>query len=133
MITFNQAELAALEKRLADIADKLAKKVLRTAARKAMNPVRKEARDKAPEESGLLDKNFALLTRVKGSEVIAKVGIKGGAEENDTTPFYFRFLELGTKTIPAKPFLLPALENNAESILQTVVDELKNALDKAEA
>lgn len=130
MITFNQNELAALEKRLTEIADKVAKKALRTAARKAMNAVRKAARDSAPKESGLLDKNFALLTKVKGGEVTAKVGIRGGAKANPTSPFYFRFLELGTKTIAAKPFLQPALESNAESVLATVLDELRRELDK---
>ena len=133
MIEFklNPAELAALEKRLNDVADKVAKKALRSAARNAMKKVRKEARDNAPEDTGLLDENFGLLTRVRLSEVIAKVGIRGGARENDTTPFYFRFVELGTKDAPAKPFLRPALENNAQEVLSTVVEELKKALDKA--
>jgi len=130
MITFNQAELAALEKRLTEVADKVAKKALRTAARRAMAQVRKEARDKAPEDTGLLDENFALMTRVKGSEVTAKVGIRGGARKNNKTPYYFRFVELGTKYAPAKPFLRPALENNAEKIIETVADELRKALDK---
>ena len=130
MITFDPAELAALEKRLNEVANKVAKKALRGAVRKAMKPVRDEARDNAPEDSGLLEENFALLTRVRMSEVIAKIGIRGGARENDTTPFYFRFQELGTKNIQARPFLRPALENNAQEILDTVVDELKKALDK---
>lgn len=130
MITFDKTEIEALENRLKEVAEKVAKKALRTAARKAMSEVRKEARDKAPEDTGLLDENFALLTRVKGSEVVAKVGIKGGAKKNDSTPYYFRFVELGTKDTPAKPFLRPALENNAEKIFATVLEELKKALDK---
>ena len=131
MITFNPAELEALEKRLNDVADKVAKKALRGAARNAMKIVRKEARENAPEDTGLLDENFGLLTRVRLSEVIAKIGIRGGARENDTTPFYFRFVELGTKNAPAKPFLRPALENNAEHVLTVLADELRKALDKA--
>lgn len=131
MITVNEAELAALEKRLVEVADKIAKKALRSAARKAMKPVRDEAQENAPEETGLLDENFALMTKAKDGEVTVKVGIRGGAKKNDTTPFYFRFQELGTKDIPAKPFLRPALEGNAEKVLSTVADELKKALDKA--
>lgn len=130
MIKFDPAEIAALEDRLNEVAEKVAKKALRGAARKAMAQVRKEARDNAPEDTGLLDENFALLTRVKGSEVIAKVGIRGGARENDYSPYYFRFVELGTKEIQAKPFLRPALESNAEFIFATVLEELKKALDK---
>lgn len=131
MIKFDPAELEALEKRLNDVADKVAKKALRGAVRKGMNKVRKVARENAPEDTGLLDENFALMTRTRMSEVIAKIGIRGGARENDTTPFYFRFVELGTKDMQAKPFLRPALENNAQAVLDTVVEELKTALDKA--
>lgn len=131
MITVNQADLAELEKRLNEVAEKVAKKALRTAARKAMNPVRKEAQQNAPEDTGLLEENFGLTTKAKDGEVSAKVGIKGGARKNDQTPYYFRFLELGTKDMPAKPFLRPALEGNAEKIIATVADELRKALDKA--
>ena len=131
MIKFDPAELEALEKRLNDVADKVAKKALRGAVRKGMNKVRKVARENAPEDTGLLDENFALMTRTRMSEVIAKIGIRGGARENDTTPFYFRFVELGTKDVQARPFMRPALENNAQAVLDTVVEELKTALDKA--
>jgi HK97 gp10 family phage protein len=131
MITFNPAELAALEKRLNEIADKVAKKALRSAARKAMKKVRAEARANAPEDTGLLDHNFGLLTKVRDGEVSAKVGIRGGAKRNDQTPFYFRFQEFGTRDIPAKPFLLPALESNAQEVLDTLVTELKAAVQNA--
>lgn len=130
MIKFNQAELAALEKRMADITEKVAKKALRTAARKAMNEVRNDAKEAAPVETGLLGKNFAVTTKFKQADLYAKVGIRGGAKENEETPFYFRFVELGTKSIQAKPFLRPALESNASQILDTFIEELRRALDK---
>lgn len=129
MITFNPTELAALEKRLQQVAEKIGKKALRGAARKAMNEVRKEARSKAPEDSGLLEHNFGLLTRIKGADVMAKVGVRGGARENDTTPYYWRFVEFGTEHIAARPFLRPALENNAQHVFDTLAAELKKALD----
>ena len=129
MIALDRAGLEALEKRLGEVVEKVAKKALRSAARKAMTYVRKEARDNAPEDTGLLENNFALLTKIKGSDVIAKVGVRGGGKENDSTPFYFRFQEFGTKNIPAKPFLRPALESNADKVLETVVEELNKALD----
>ena len=131
MIAVDKAELAALEKRMHEVADKVAKKALRGAARRGMNEVRKEARDNAPEDTGLLDENFGLMTKAKDGEVIAKVGIRGGARENDKSPYYWRFSEFGTKNIPAKSFMRKALEDNAESVLATVVEELKKALDRA--
>lgn len=129
MITFNPTELTALEKRLQQVAEKVGKKALRSAARKAMNEVRKEARDNAPQDSGLLDHNFGLLTRIKGADVVAKVGIRGGARENETTPYYWRFVEFGTQKSAARPFLRPALENNSQHVFDTLAAELKKALD----
>ncbi len=130
MITFNPQELAALNDRLQDVAEKVAKKALRSAARKGMNKVRKEARDNAPEDTGLLESNFALQTKFKGGNLYARVGVKGGARNNPDSPWYWRFVELGTKDMPARPFMRPALENNAQDVLDTVVEELKKALDK---
>lgn len=131
MITFNRAELAALERRLNELTEKVAKKAVRSAARKAMKKVRDEARANAPKDTGLLELNFGLLTKARDEEVSAKVGVRGGAKRNDSTPFYFRFQEFGTRDIPARPFLLPALENNAQDVLDTLVSELKAALEQA--
>ena len=128
MLRVNEAELAELEKRLNAVADTIAKKALRSAARKAMNEVRKEARENAPEETGLLYKNFGLLTRAKDGEVSAKIGIRRGAKENDSTPFYFRFLEFGTKDMQARPFLRPALARWRQRIIDAIHDAIKRAL-----
>ncbi len=132
MIELNYGELAALEKRLKEVSDEIAKKATRSGARKGMNKVRKAARTAAQDtkDTGLMDANFGLMTRVDGADVVAKVGIRGGGKENLDTPFYFRFVELGTKTAPAKPFLQPALENNGQDVLETVVTEINRALDK---
>lgn len=130
MITFNPNELAELQARLQAVTEKVAKKALRKAARKGMSKVRDEARANAPEDTGLLATNFALLTSFKRGALYARVGIKGGAKKNPDTPYYFRMVELGTKNIAAKPFLRPALEGNAQEVFDTVVRELKEALDK---
>lgn len=131
MSTFDRAELDALLKRLKEMNEKVAKKELRKAARKAMNIVKKDAQDHAPVDSGLLERNFALSVKVKNGTVVARVGVKGGAVENPTTPFYFRFDELGTEKQPAKPFLRPALENNAQQVFDTLTDQLIQGIDKA--
>lgn len=131
MIKVDEAELAALKKRLEEVTEKVAKKALRSATRKAMNIVKNDAKEHAPHDSGLLEENFAISAKVKDSQVTTKVGIKGGGKANPDTPFYFRFQELGTESIPAKPFLRPALEGNAEQVFDTVTQELNKALDKA--
>lgn len=130
MIQINQAELAALEKRLTEIADKLAKKALRTATRKGMTIVKKDVQNAAPEDTGLLEENFVLTTKAGNGEIVAKVGVKGGAKKNDKTPYYFRFVELGTESMPARPFMRPGLEGNGEAVFSKIAEELKKALDK---
>lgn len=130
MITFDPRELAALDKRLQEVAEKLAKRELRKAARKAMNIVKDDAHTHAPEDTGLLEENFALQTRMKRGEVVARVGIKGGAKKNPDTPYYFRMVEFGTEHMPAHPFMRPALERNAQAVFDTVVTELRTGLDK---
>ena len=131
MITFNPQELASLHDRLQALTEKIAKKALRSAARKGMNKVRKEARANAPKDSGLLDSHFSLLSKFKGDTLYVKVGVKGGARNNPDTPYYWRMVELGTKDIKAAPFMRPALENNAQDVFDTVVQGLNEALNKS--
>lgn len=130
MIVFDKKELAALEKHLRQLAEKVAKKELRKAARKAMTIVKNDAAANAPEDTGLLEHNFGLTTSVKAGTVKAKVGVKGGAVENPTTPFYFRFNEFGTENQPAKPFMRPALESNAARVFDTMVNELIKGIEQ---
>lgn len=129
-LTFNEADLRAIEAEFAEVADKIAKKALRKAARDAMKPVKDTAKANAPVDTGLLKSDFAISTKIKDGTVYAKVGVIGGAKENPETPWYFRLQEFGTKDIPAKPFMLPALESNAQNVLDILTAELKEALDK---
>lgn len=137
MLKLDPRSLAALDARLQDIAEKVAKKALRSAARKGMNIVRDDVKANAPEDQSddadqiKVKTSVALLTKFRGPNLYVKVGIRGGAKKNPDTPYYWRMVEFGTKYQPARPFMLPALESNGEAILNTVVDELKKALDKA--
>jgi len=70
----------------------------------------------------------ALYTKWKGSALIARIGIKGGAKKNKETPFYWRMHEFGTKNMPARPFMQPALEGNAQQVLDAVAEQLRKAL-----
>lgn len=130
MLKLDQKALAELHNRLQEIEAKIAKKALRQAARKAMGIVRAEAKANAPRDTGLLKAHFSLLTTIKGGTVYAKVGVRGGGKKNSETPYYFRMIEFGTQHQPAKPFMLPALEKNAQAVADTVADELKMALDR---
>jgi HK97 gp10 family phage protein len=132
MLKVNQGDLAAIREKLKTLADKAGKTAVRQAARKAMKPVRDEVQANAPydptDDSIHVKANVALYTKWRGSTLYARVGIRGGAKKNPETPWYWRLHEFGTKHLPARPFMQPALENNAQDVLDAVADELKKAL-----
>lgn len=135
MLKFNPSELAALHERLQEVAAKLGKKAVRSAARKAMKPVRDQVQATAPEDLPPPDdikikNSVGLTTKWKGSNLYVKVGIKGGARRNPDTPWYWRQVEFGNKFMPARPFMRPALEGNAQKVLDAVAAELRKALFK---
>lgn len=137
MLKLDPRSLADVLKRFAEFEAKIAKKALRTAARKGMTIVRDDVKANAPEDQSddadriKVKTSVALTTRFRGSNLYVKVGIRGGAKKNPDTPYYWRMVEFGTKYQPARPFMLPALESNGEAVMAAVVDELKKALDKA--
>lgn len=137
MLTLNVQELAALTDRLRDIEAKIAKKALRTAARKGMAIVRDQVKANAPEDTSdeadnIKTKAFiALQTSYRRGVLSVRVGVRGGAKQNPDTPYYWRMVEFGTKHISAKPFMQPALESNAEAVIDRIAEELRRELDKA--
>ena len=136
MLTLNVQELAALTDRLRDIEAKIAKKALRTAARKGMTLVRDEVKANAPEDTSPDADNIktkthiALQTSFRRGVLFVRVGVRGGAKANPDVPYYWRFQEFGTKDIPARPFMQPALESNADAVLDKITQELKRELDR---
>lgn len=130
MLTIDTKSLDDVLKRIAQVEEKIAKKALRKASRKAMNIVKKAAKDNAPEDSGDLTEHIDLRLKIKPGVIYARVGVRGGAKKNDETPYYWRMVEFGTKNQAAQPFMLPALEENASAVLDTVTEALRKALDK---
>jgi HK97 gp10 family phage protein len=133
MLKVNQAQLAALRERLKAVNAKAGKKAVRSAARKSMVPVRNQVRANAPEDKTDPDNvrikdSVAITTKWRGTRLKVSVGIRGGAKENPETPWYFRLQEFGTKDMPARPFMAPALEGNAQEILDAVAAQLQKAI-----
>jgi len=124
------------------------KKFVRKASRQAMNIVRDAARENAkaiddPETVEKIHKNITVQagkTRDKNS-IRMRVGIKGGAGQNqysvstaglsggDTR--HWRFIEFGTSTIPAVPFMRPALANNVDAVISKFNESFMQQLDEA--
>ena len=133
MLTVDKGQLAAILEKLKTLNDEVGKKTVRTASRKAMLPVRNQVKATAPEDRTNPDKvrikaAVRLRSKWRGNTLRTRIGIEGGAKQNRETPFYFRFHEFGTKTLPARPFMTPALEGNAQQTLNTLADELRKAI-----
>ena len=124
------------------------KKFVRKASRQAMNLVRDAARNNAksiddPKTVEKIHKNITVQagkTKDKNS-IRMRVGIKGGAGQNqysvstagltggDTR--HWRFIEFGTSTVPAVPFMRPALANNVEAVIGKFSESFMQQLDGA--
>ena len=131
-----------LKRALADASATIRKKAVRGALREAGKVIQVAAKAKAPmlkfpapyRKSGTVKKNILVraskfarragdegvyinVRGIRGAARIAKLGKAGSKNPND--PFYWRFLELGTKKMAARPFLRPAAESKGEEAVKT--------------
>ena len=134
-------------------ADEVSKKFLKLAtnmqkkhARKALREAAKHPRKKAKENAKRLDdpntkEKIHLNIEIQSgktknrNQLKVRVGVKGGAKKNggkkqgrglDT--YYWRFLEFGTATSVAKPFLRPALVSTERQTISTFADVLRTSI-----
>lgn len=132
-------------------------KGVRAAMRKGANVVRDAAKAAAraidrPETPLSIEKNIAVQfngrLQKRTGDIGFRVGVRGGAKQYaDTkanrrsgkvgssyttggTTFYWRFIEFGTSKMRARPFLRPAIENNAEKVMGVIVAEMNKQLDR---
>lgn len=125
--------------RMATMRLNVQKKYAKKAAKKALKPVKDDAIKNAkliddPATAEKIHQNVQIqIGKPKNKdEIIFRVGIKGGAKSKNTKKkgkggdtFYWRFVELGTSTIPAAPFLRPALAKNINKATVIFITELK--------
>lgn len=129
-------------KRLRSFGKKTERYAARRAARQGMNIVRKAARKNAraiddPDTAMKVWKNIVTQeSRKQGKKVggiVMRVGVRGGARGADRpyqTPWYWRLIELGSQHTRARPFMVPALERNAEAVGAKVAQVLNTEIDK---
>lgn len=133
-----------LLKRMREFAPKLQRRGARRAARRAMTVVRDAARANArqfddPSTASSIWKLVAVTESSRMSKqvggVVMRVGVRGGARSSKRRdhPWWWRLIELGTETQPARPWLRPALENNAGTVANRLVAELSKAIDEEAA
>ena len=88
-----------------------AKKVLRAAANAATTPLRREVKQRTPEDEGELKRSIARETSMKGWNVDSRVGAKRDTVDGKSRPRNLvSLLEFGHANAPAKPFLRPAYD-----------------------
>lgn len=151
MKTVELQGLDALRKKLRAIPQDLQKKGFRSAMRKAANLVRDAAKANAkgldnPETGERIADNVAVRFSPKeykrDGDIVFRVGILGGARKPDVDgklrvkqkggpTWYWRFLEFGTSAIAARPFMRPALSQNASAATDAAVAAMNKEIDKA--
>ena len=132
-------------------------KLARSAGRKGANVVRDAARSgfKALDRSGTKNKiyeqvavQFAGRYLKRTGDLMFRVGIRGGAKQYKNTTenrrkrrvggnyevagsvFYWRFLELGTSRIAARPVLVPAASQNQGKVFAAMAAEYERGFTK---
>ncbi len=83
-----------------------------------------EARRRAPVgATGRLRREIDYEVRPDRNDVVGYVGVKaGGLAANQGPAFYGYFLELGTSKMAARPFLRPAVFENADQIIRFLTE-----------
>lgn len=127
--------LEGLLGQLNELGDELTQqKKLRSAARKAFKPVQEAAKAKAPVDTGVL-RDSIVIASANPKESVVAVGLvikKGSADDpRKDASWRWHFPEKGTRKMAARPFLRPALDSNAETVVNNFADEMKKAIDRA--
>lgn len=142
--------LAELGKALRDLPDRVARNGLRASVYAGAKVVRDEARARAPKADQPLGPNqpppgtlrrsvimkhireLSSLTRqtffvtVRHGKKYRKQGKKGNLSQD---AWYWRFVEFGTRKMPARPFLRPALQAKRREAVQAMKDRLSERIE----
>lgn len=119
-------------------------KASRTALLQSANVVKKSAVAKAkviddPATANDISKNISVQFDRKSfnrnGDVKYRIGVAGGAKEGGNggrggDTFYWRFHEFGTRHMPARPFLRPAIDENKEAAVDKFAEVMKKQIDK---
>lgn len=68
---------------------------------------------------------------IRGKARVRRLGKAGASNPND--PFYWRFVELGTRKMAARPFLRPAAESKGQEAINTFMRSVVPQIEKLNA
>lgn len=154
MIEMEVAGLKALDNALKQLPIELQRKQLRAAVAKASKILRDEVISKAPIKTGnLRDNIYTAFSKSKSDigKATYVVGVRNGKKkryantrynrrknrvgqqyETEGKAFYWRFIEFGTKFMPARPFVRPAFEATKIDVVNDIKQNLIVAIKKLE-
>lgn len=148
-VNLNVQGMEQFQRKMEQLANpRKAKSMARKAARQAMNIARDAARTNAkaiddPQTREKIHKNIAVAggKSRNPNEIIMRVGVKGGAGQNQHSAStagmsggdtrYWRHQEFGTSKNPAVPFMRPALSTNLDQITSKFVQVFDDEINKA--
>lgn len=108
-------------------------KISRQAVLAGARVARDKVRASAPVRTGKL-KRGTVATVARRSEtpgeVVAGVKVSAPRRQKDA-PFYWKFLELGTRNMVAQPFIRPTWDSGLAEIEGAVISKLAEGIDKA--
>ena len=146
-IDLNVQGMEQFQRKIEQLANpRKAKSMARKAARQAMNIARDAARTNAkaiddPQTREKIHKNIAVAggKSRNPSEIIMRVGVKGGASFSNPNPpslsggdtRHWRWVELGSSNNRAVPFMRPALSTNLDQITSKFVQVFDDEINKA--
>lgn len=137
--------LDALQKQLQELSQGMAAKTLAKAARKAFKPVLEAAIARVPVDTGLTRDSLRIkvvkpsnpnATAVavglviivgKGARRSEIKGLRGSVREDakrKSAHWRWHYIEKGTSSQAARPFLRPALDTNADRVVELLREEL---------
>lgn len=113
-----------LDRRLSELSKGVATKAGNKAVRRGAVVAAKEMRGDAPVDTGTLKRNIrARKGRSKAAQTITYVVSAGKA-------FYAKFLEYGTRKMPAQPFAAESFARVSKDAFAEIKAELSAALDR---
>jgi len=137
--------LEDLARSLREMPKDVRQNALRAGMRAGAVAIQKEAKSRAPVDTGRMQKNI-YVKRIR--ELVTElsegwfVGVRMGpkrtkdkatgkvSKDYSNDAWYWRFVEFGTRHVPARPFMRPAFESAKEAAVNAIAERLKARIEK---
>jgi len=123
-----------LDRALSQFSLRVETNIAKSAARAGAAVVLKDARQRAPQDSGTLRRSLAIVARKsqRGEAVVASVVTRSGRKWNAkrANAWYAGKVEFGTATTNAQPFLRPALDSKRTEVIKAMATKIQARIAK---